>query len=441
MSVDLAWDVLDDALATSLLAALNAQLANVTRPSFVGPVEITAFDFGSVPPEVEIVDLRDIYRDFLEADDEDEQQQQQIDEDLDIDEDEEDGFEWVSRRSVPVDADVNGPAYHALPPHVRYGGGGPVTDMFASMPTLRSPREHWGAPPMSSRSSTVDSFGLRPLSFTGAPHLGLSTSSFPSSLGLHSPRPTPGPSSSSSGSSLPLAAPSSPPPPAPAPLPSASPHPNLQLHLRVHWPSDARLTLTTSLLINYPSPSFLSLPIKLSVTGLVFDGELAIAYEGARRRAHVSILDELDPYGPLGNASRDRSPLNRSFSSLSSQEQGQGQTQGHDYNPTTEDASRSPSPSSDSDSESSSGSPSLSPLRPGHHHHHSHRNSQGSSKPLPIAHRLLPSITLESEIGSADRHILKNVGRVERFVQDVLRKTLEDELVFPNFHTVVLGDG
>jgi distribution and morphology protein 12 len=59
---------------------------------------------------------------------------------------------------------------------------------------------------------------------------------------------------------------------------------------------------------------------------------------------------------------------------------------------------------------------------------------------VPIAQRLLPSIYIETEIGQADKHVLKNVSRVERFIQDVIRKTVEEELVFPNFHTLILGD-
>jgi distribution and morphology protein 12 len=59
---------------------------------------------------------------------------------------------------------------------------------------------------------------------------------------------------------------------------------------------------------------------------------------------------------------------------------------------------------------------------------------------LPVGQRLLPSIFIESEIGQADKHVLKNVTRVERFIQDVVRKTVEEELVFPNFHTLVMGE-
>jgi distribution and morphology protein 12 len=162
-------------------------------------------------------------------------------------------------------------------------------------------------------------------------------------------------------------------------------HPNVQLHLRVLYHSDLRLSLTTSLLINYPSPMFMSLPIKLSVVGLVFDGEVVVAYEGERRRVHFCILDDLDPYGPAG----DRPKRDSTCTTPSEPDEG-------------------PAPN--------------------------------SSKPLPVGQRLLPSIIIESEIGQADKHVLKNVGRVERFIQDAIRKTIEDELVFPSFHTLILGE-
>jgi distribution and morphology protein 12 len=141
---------------------------------------------------------------------------------------------------------------------------------------------------------------------------------------------------------------------------------------------------------------FMSLPIKLSVTGLIFTGEIAIAYEGQRNRLHMCILDELDPYGPaVGSGNIDRLRRERDF---------------------TGEGSATP-PDLDDD---------MPPNR--------------YAKPLPVGQRLLPSIYIESEIGQADKHVLKNVTRVERFIQDVIRRTVEEELVFPNYHTVLLGD-
>jgi len=35
-------------------------------------------------------------------------------------------------------------------------------------------------------------------------------------------------------------------------------------------------------------------------------------------------------------------------------------------------------------------------------------------------------------------HVLKNVARVERFIQDVIRECIVEELVFLSFHTLIL---
>lgn len=320
MSIDLDWHKLDASLAHTLVTVLNRQLTHTPRPSFIGPVEITGLDFGTAPPDVELVDLRDVHPDFLEDDDTaSEPDNVKVTEGPDA-------FEWVPRRAGRGLAE-DALAYHHLPPHVRYGRG-PAADVFA--PAALHPRDTWRAP-------------------------------------THAPAPP----ASRAGSPAPRRA-------SPAP---AQARPDLQLHLHLTWHANLRLTLATSLLINYPSPSFMSLPIKLSVTGLVFNGEVAVAYQGSRGRVHVCILDDLDPYGPACRRERSQS-----------------------------------STPSDVDDET----------------------GKRDGKRLPVGQRLLPSILIESEIGQADKHVLKNVTRVERFIQDVIRKTVEDELVFPNFHTLVM---
>ncbi|KAG2150722.1 uncharacterized protein EDB93DRAFT_1083960 [Suillus bovinus] len=345
MSIELEWQKLNSSLATTLVDILNRQLTTTQRPSFIGPVEISSLDFGTVPPDVELVDLRDIYRDFLE--DSDSESNSEPDHDnAKVTEgpgDDEDGFEWVSRKGARRGIAEEGLAYHHLPPHIRYGHS-PSVDLFASTPALHtgSPRDVWGG---------------------GAMHVSMP------SLGEFRPM--------TSNMSIPSFDPGSQAPTSPPD------NPNLQLHLYLNWHSNLRLTLTTSLLINYPSPSFMSLPIKLSVTGLVFTGEVAVAYEGSRGRVHLCILDELDPYGPACKRPRSQT---------------------------------STPPEMDED------------------------NGKRDGKPLPIGQRLLPSILIESEIGQADKHVLKNVTRVERFIQDVIRNTVEEELVFPNFHTMIIGD-
>jgi mitochondrial distribution and morphology protein 12 len=382
MSIDLDWAKLDTSLSSSLVDLLNRQLASTERPSFIGSVEVTSLEFGSAAPEVELIDLCDIYRDFLEDDDDDDESREPVK--VTEGAEDEEGFEWVSRRAAGRHmAQERQPQYHHLPPHVRYGRS-PVTDMFASTPALRSPRHSWNG-----SMSVPNLMDFRPPTFAG-------------SLNRSSPRDPLSPLSPQQERDTrePLKSPSQSKESEPSPSgsqqqqeqePQPNDHPNLQLHLHIAWHSDLRITLTTSLLINYPSPMFMSLPIKLSVTGLVFTGELAVAYEGERRRVHICILDDLDPYGPAGER------------------------------PKRDSASSTP-PEMDDDLAASG------------------INISRSTKPLPIGQRLLPNIYIESEIGQADKHVLKNVTRVERFIQDVIRKTVEEELVFPNFHTLLMGE-
>lgn len=375
MSIDLDWGKLDSSLSSYLVDVLNRQLASTPRPSFIGPVEVTSLEFGSVSPDIELVDLRDIYRDFLEDDDSSDSSEREpvkVTEGAE-EEDDDEGFEWVSRRAA---------AYQHLPPHIRYGyggrGSGPADMFAASNPSFHSPPDMWNSG--INIPSLVD---FRPAGHTPWPN----TPFFRSTPPTPAPRPPEHPEPTKP-QETPAVAPQEQPPPA---------HPNLQVHLHINWPSDMRITLTTSLLINYPSPMFMSLPIKLSVTGLLFTGELAVAYEGERRRVHICILDDQDPYGPAAGARPKRdstSSANTSTSTIPVE--------------LDDDAA------------------SILPPR--------------QTKPLPVGQRLLPNIYIESEIGQADKHVLKNVTRVERFIQDVIRKTVEEELVFPNFHTLLMGD-
>ena len=367
MSIDLEWSKLDDSLATYLVDVLNKQLGRAERPSFIGPVEVTSLHFGSTPPDVELVDLRDIYRDFIEEDDDVDKGPIKAAED-------EEPFEWVSRKAVGREESL---AYQHLPPHIRYGRSGP-TDLFESLPSPL-PLDIQENPPIYRSPSPATPF------FTAGPFRRASNDLSSSQVPLL-------PSSRSLSEHQRSLHQEIPPQQQSQQQESQDSHPNLQLHLHINWNSNLRITLTTSLLINYPSPMFMSLPIKLSVTGLVFTGELAVAYEGQRRRIHLCILDDLDPYGPAGDrAKRDST--------------------GH-------------TPPEMLDDES--------PL--------SSVPSSRPSKPLPVGQRLLPSIFIESEIGQADKHVLKNVTRIERFIQDEIRKTLEEELVFPNFHTLLMDD-
>ena len=116
MSIDLDWQKLDSRLSLTLVDLLNRQLASTNRPSFIGPIEVTSLEFGSSGPDVELVDLRDIYRDFIEDDVEDEDAEPAVVKVTEGAPDDE-GFEWVSRkvaRSQSLAEDLP-PHNHNLP--------------------------------------------------------------------------------------------------------------------------------------------------------------------------------------------------------------------------------------------------------------------------------------------------------------------------------------
>ena len=465
MSVDLDWDHLTSELANSLVEILNRQLGSVARPSFIGPVEVLSFEFGNVPPDVEVIDIRNIHPDFLEdGEDQDEdddpaagdrpippnrQDQPNPPEHVyanqrpePIEEgsvEGEDNFEWVSRKALRGKGLEDGyrPAHPPHPLSHLPGGVGRASPRIGVMDTFgsTSASNHGTYPSWSPIMSNL--LDLRATSYyppsmaQGLRGSGYGGSIPSSRLGSRKPSPQsrsphlPTPDTQNFQNQGPDARMSS------EPQPLGREHPNLQLHLHISWESNLRLTLSTSLLINYPSPMFMTLPIKLSITGLVFEGQLAVAYQGDKKRVHLCILDELDPYAPSAPYRNRDSGVLRDKSGLNSPAVMSSQSR--------EDLTSSPALTS-------------SPLRP---HPRpvplSYQSSEdsigmredvgGNEKPLPIGQRLLPNIYIESEIGQADKHVLKNVTRVERFIQDVIRKSVVEELVFPNFHTLILGDG
>ena len=400
-----------ETLTNHLISVLNTQLASTNRPSFIGPIEITNFDFGSTAPEVEIKDIRDVWRAFDEDDDDDD------------DEDEEDGDgryegeEEVLRDDSEHERDGQGYGYDSrrasgrsselYQQHQQYpqhmGNGHSHSIISPIDESSRLPSADWDDTASvfsSNRRQSVLAVGLgaRGLGGLGSPGLGYSHSQanghgpgpLPSGSGLFSPGLGGVGLGAASVFSHPLSpgGPGSiryhPPPtqhtylshpPSPARTPQIRPPtktktqsssgsssiPSLQLHLNLTHTSNLTLTLLTSLIVNYPSSIFMSLPLKLSITGLRLAADLIVAFDGERKRIHLTILDE--------------------------------------------------------DHES---------------------NGLGGHASTPVGQRLLPEMRIDSEIGHSDAHVLRNVGKVERFIADVVRKTLVDELVFPNFHTIAL---
>jgi mitochondrial distribution and morphology protein 12 len=390
MSVDLDWLQLS-ALSDRLVDSLNRHLRSAERPSFLGPITINSFDFGTIAPDVELVDVRDIYRDFLEdegASESDhnsssEQSESAGREETDVrvamrfnnsqemrdqrrgSGNEEDGFEWVSRRGVGRAIAETGPGYHPFPPHVRYGGVSSASNILG--PGTPFDLGRWQQTEEGDRPSNPRRGSSQQGSMTDG-HIRMPSS--PKDLPLIDSIMA---SAATPPYEMPLATPQLPPPKNQTPSDTEN---DLQFHFRLVYNADLRISLTTSLLLNYPSPLFMALPIKLAIVGFEFNGEVVVAYQPSRSRIHVCILDDEDPYRPASASS-----------------------------PTEDQATHRPY----------------------------------DKEKMTAGERLLPHIFIESEIGQTDKQVLRNVSRVERFIQDMMRATLEEELVFPNFHTVVYG--
>lgn len=141
------------------------------------------------------------------------------------------------------------------------------------------------------------------------------------------------------------------------------------------------MSLTAEILLDYPMPSFVGLPLKLNVTGITFDGVAVVAY--IRKRVHFCFLSPEDADALLGSEG---------------QEHGQG----------SQNPSEDGRPRSGGD-----------------------QKRQGG---------LLQEIRVDSEIGRKEngKQVLKNVGKVERFVLAQVRRIFEEELVYPSFWTFLV---
>ncbi|POY76249.1 hypothetical protein BMF94_0444 [Rhodotorula taiwanensis] len=180
----------------------------------------------------------------------------------------------------------------------------------------------------------------------------------------------------SDGAGVPIAPAHPLPPPPPA---SSAPSPSFQLLVRISYSGNLSLALSTSLKINYPAPGFMSLPLQLSLTDLAFKGVLVVAFEGGKNRVHISLVEAQDSDDATAAASSTDKP-----------------------HLTTGAAT-----------------------------------TTTAAKRAANATRFLKSAHIESRVGNADKHVLRNVGKVEKFVLDVARTTLENELAFPNFQTIM----
>lgn len=163
------------------------------------------------------------------------------------------------------------------------------------------------------------------------------------------------------------------------PSPAAPSPTDTQVTLHITYTGSVSLSITASLLLDYPMSSFASIPLKLSITGLSFDGVALLAY--LRKRAHFCFLGAEDAQVLVGGT-----------------DNGRNGTAGDDKDGQKE---------------------------------------RGGGDKLG---GLIREIRVESEIGGREggKQSLKNVGKVEKFVVEQVRRIFEEEFVWPSWWTFLV---
>ncbi|KAI9837000.1 MAG: hypothetical protein M1819_000649 [Sarea resinae] len=194
---------------------------------------------------------------------------------------------------------------------------------------------------------------------------------------------------------------------------------DVQVISRVKYAGDVRLSLTAEILLDYPMPSFVGIPLKLNITGLTFDGVAITAY--IRKRAHFCFLHPEDAEALIGAEEGEGNREATSTADATSSRPGTSASSAppaHGINSSGRGFMPTPTPS-----------PGPAPAP-----------ATTTTMPVPPGGGLLREIKVESEIGQKEngKQVLKNVGKVERFVLEQVRRIFEREFVYPNYWTFLV---
>lgn len=418
MSIELNWETLTsgpdgDALAERIRSFIHDKFQTVQLPRFIRSVNVHGFDFGAIPPRLELKDITDPLPDFYEEDldDEDESEDEQPSPPPppvrpgpmtpgrrpgglrgDLFRSEWGGFDMGSPLlGTSTPGILGGPGLSYFQGHLGTGTHTPLAAVAGAQFGHGSwmggtPAEPRGQSPNHSRNASLSSIvsvdNMTNTDLT-APLQGLREKESVSTLA-----PTP------ANTSRP---------------PTRDTHlggsaiiddddedededegstrtrhrreprvEDVQAVFRIRYNGDIRLNLTAEILLDYPMPSFVGIPLKLNITGLTFDGVGVLAH--IRKRVHFCFLgpdDAIAAVSPDEEEKEDKASAG--------------------------DASK--------------------------HEHHK-----------PRFGGLLQEIRVESEIGEqqSGKQSLKNIGKVEKFVLEQVRRIFEEEFVYPSFWTFLV---
>ncbi|KAL6891905.1 hypothetical protein GGI43DRAFT_387148 [Trichoderma evansii] len=423
MSIDLNWETLTsgpdgDALAESIRTFIHTKFQTVQLPRFIRSVNVHGFDFGTIPPELELKDITDPLPDFYEQDDDDDDSEDSDEDEESIAERErlaaaaammearkrENGLREALKSDVSshdlgraflgtsTPGILGGPGRNYFQAHLATGTQTPLAAVagahLGGTPWMGSAAGSEAQTPYHSREaslSSIDNFqaALDP----GVAGLNLGAKSDVSSTLGQPSRPSTSHGQTSGGGSAIIDDDDEEEGGKRAAEREAKVE-DVQAVFRIRYAGDVRLNLTAEILLDYPMPSFVGIPLKLNITGLTFDGVGVLAH--IRKRVHFCFLnpdDALAAVGPEGDKEEAIAGESNGGGGEKKQQQQQGQQQtGGRFG------------------------------------------------------GLLQEIKVESEIGEREsgRQSLKNVGKVERFVLEQVRRIFEEEFVYPSFWTFLV---
>ncbi|KAL8642089.1 MAG: hypothetical protein Q9226_008547, partial [Calogaya cf. arnoldii] len=315
MSIDIDWPGLTTGpeglvLAESIRDFINEKFQSVQLPRFIRSVEVHSFDFGDEAPVVELKDLGDPLAEFYEDDDEEEEHE---DGNRNGEEEHEEQSRPGRQEDLRSDYNLYNTEFKApAPPSILRPTPLDTTSFSRSntpgVPGGTSNLSYFHLP-LSSAGLSGTSTPLAAVAGGTAGWGGGDMSAYPpfAHIRQHSPfrqtRTPPPPPHTYLNHNDPNSRPSTtnnyppnhPSPSSPAPKPTepiSSPTNDLQIVLHISYTGNVKLSMTAEILLDYPMPSFVGIPLKLNITGLSFDGVAIVAY--LRHRAHFCFLGQED---------------------------------------------------------------------------------------------------------------------------------------------------
>ena len=188
---------------------------------------------------------------------------------------------------------------------------------------------------------------------------------------------------------------------------------DLQLTLTLRYDGDMTLEISANMFINSPTPKFLILPVSITLKQCKMDAKVHVAFLSQLNRVFIT----LEPIPSSIPPPQDTQPAPLTTPVASP--------------PPTQFPFSFQSHPSHSPHVPSAQHTAVPPLPSPH--------STSTNQPAPT---ILKDITIESSIGAENKHVMKNVGKIEKFILEQTRKGIESMFQWPNYHVIdLVGNG